>query len=328
MDKSVCILVDWGTTNFRAWLVTADGAVVDHRDAAMGIMQVPDGGFPAALDRQVGAWRSAHPGLPVLMSGMVGSRQGWAEAPYLSCPASAEGLAGALLEVPGEGGVWIVPGVSYRSPDGRHDVMRGEEVQIFGALEHRVRGRQVFCLPGTHSKWASVQDGRIDWFATSMTGEVYSVMAEHSILGRLMDAAGQDGAGQDAAGQDGAGQDDSDLDDGAAFRADSFRRGLELAAAPGGLLNHLFAVRAEGLFGAVPGAGLRSYLSGIAIGHEVRAMSGMARPEGPVTLIGRPDLTRLYTEAIGLSGSLAQVVTSRDATLRGLSILRQAMRID
>ena len=308
MDQSVCILVDWGTSNFRAWLVTADGAVVDQRDAALGIMQVPDGGFPAALDRQVGAWRSAHPGLPVLMSGMVGSRQGWAEAPYLSCPASAEGLAGALLEVPGAAGVWIVPGVSYRAPDGRHDVMRGEEVQIFGALEHRARGRQVFCLPGTHSKWASVQDGRIDWFATSMTGEVYSVMAEHSILGRLMDGAGQDGP---------------DLDDGAWFR-----QGLELAAAPGGLLNHLFAVRAEGLFGAVPEAGLRSYLSGIAIGHEVRAMCAMAKPEGPVTLIGRPDLTRLYGSAIGLSGSSTQVVTSRDATLKGLSILRQAMRID
>ena len=95
-----CILVDWGTTNFRAWLVAADGAVMDQRDAALGIMQVPEGGFPAALDRQLGAWRSTHPGLPVLMSGMVGSRQGWAEAPYLSCPASAEGLAGRSSRCP------------------------------------------------------------------------------------------------------------------------------------------------------------------------------------------------------------------------------------
>ena len=313
-----CILVDWGTTNFRAWLVAADGAVLDRRDAALGIMQVPEGGFPDALDRQVGAWRSTEPGLPVLMSGMVGSRQGWAEAPYLSCPASAEGLAGALLEVPGAAGVWIVPGVSHQTPDGRHDVIRGEEVQIFGALADRARGRQVFCLPGTHSKWAAVQDRRIDWFATSMTGEVYSVLAEHSILGRLMAQAGQDGAGQD-----GAGQDDPGLDDGA-----SFRQGLALAAEPGGLLNHLFAVRAEGLFGAVPDAGLRSYLSGILIGHEIRAMCGMARPEGSVTLIGRPDLTRLYAEAIGLSGPSVVVVTSQDATLKGLSILRKAMQID
>ncbi len=306
MADPASILVDWGTTNFRAWLVAAEGAVMDRRDAALGIMQVPEGGFPAALDRQIGDWRSSHPGLPVLMSGMVGSRQGWAEAPYLSCPASIESLVEGLLEIPGEGGVWIVPGVSYQAPDGRHDVIRGEEVQIFGALADRaagaVRGRQVFCLPGTHSKWATVQDGRIDWFATSMTGEVYSVMAEHSILGRLMD--------------------ESDQDDGV-----SIRKGLALAAEPGGLLNHLFAVRAEGLFGAVSSAGLRSYLSGIVIGHEVRAMCRLARPEGPVTLIGRPDLTRLYAQAIGVSGPSTQVVASQDATLKGLSILRKAISV-
>ena len=312
MAHPVCILVDWGTTNFRAWLVAADGAVVDRRDAALGFMQVPEGGFPAALDQQVGAWRSTHPGLPVLMSGMVGSRQGWAEAPYLSCPASAESLASALLDVPGAAGVRIVPGVCRETPDGRHDVIRGEEVQIFGALEDRARGRQVFCLPGTHSKWATVRDRRIDWFATAMTGELYSVMAEHSILGRLMDRTGRDGAGQDGAGE---------------HDAAAFRKGLALTAEPGGLLHHLFAVRAEGLFGAVPEAGLRSYLSGILIGHEVRAMFGLARPEGPVTLIGRPDLTRLYAEAIGLSGPSTRVVTSQEATLKGLSILRKAMQI-
>lgn len=309
MANPVSILVDWGTTNFRAWLVGADGTVLDRRDAAQGIMQVPAGGFPSALDGQVGDWRSAHSDLPVLMSGMVGSRQGWAEAPYLSCPADAEALAGALFEVPGAAGVWIVPGVSYRAPDGRHDVIRGEEVQIFGALGDRARGRQIFCLPGTHSKWAAVEDGRIEWFATSMTGEVYSVLADHSILGRLMDDVGQGGASQDGASQDGA----------------SFRQGLELAAEPGGLLNHLFAVRAEGLFGAVPETGLRSYLSGILIGHEVRALCDIARPEGPVTLIGRPDVTRLYAEAIGLAGPSTQVVTSQDATLKGLSILREAI---
>ncbi len=195
----------------------------------------------------------------------------------------------------------------YEAPDGRHDVIRGEEAQIFGALEDRARGRQVFCLPGTHSKWASVQDRRIDWFATSMTGEVYSVMAEHSILGRLME--------------------EPDPDTDLFHDTDSFRKGLELAAEAGGLLNHLFAVRAEGLFGAVPTAGLRSYLSGILIGHEVRAMCRLARPEGPVTLVGHPDLTRLYAEAIGKSGASTQIVTSQDATLKGLSILRKAMPI-
>jgi 2-dehydro-3-deoxygalactonokinase len=145
-----------------------------------------------------------------------------------------------------------------------------------------------------------VEDGCIVCFTTAMTGEAYAVMAEHSILGRLMEEPGPD--------------------DYAAFR-----QGLELAAEPGGLLNHLFAVRAEGLFGAVPAAGLRSYLSGILIGHEVRDICGIARPEGPVTLIGQPDITRLYTEAIALSGHSTQVVTSQEATVTGLSILRSAM---
>ncbi len=108
----------------------------------------------------------------------------------------------------------------------------------------------------------------------------------------------------------------------------AFRKGLALAAEPGGLLNHLFAVRAEGLFGAVPEAGLRSYLSGIVIGHEVRAMCRIARPEGPVTLVGHPDLTRLYAQAIGISGVSVQVVTSQDASLKGLSILWKAMAIE
>ena len=100
-----------------------------------------------------------------------------------------------------------------------------------------------------------------------------------------------------------------------------------MAARPGGLLNHLFAVRAEGLFGTVPEAGLRSYLSGILIGHEVRDMCAIARPEAPVTLIGRPDITRLYAEAIGNSGPSTQIVTSQDATLKGLSILRRTIPV-
>ncbi len=304
MADPAAVLVDWGTSNFRAWAIVADGAVIERRTAALGIMQVAQGGFPAALADQVGAWRTADPALPVLMSGMVGSRQGWHEAPYADCPAGIADLAQAVVEVPGATGVRIVPGVAYRAPDGRHDVMRGEEVQIFGALELTVGGasdgRQVFCLPGTHSKWATVADRRIDWFATSMTGEAYAVMAEHSILGRLMAA--------------------ETAHDPAAFSA-----GLALAAEPGGLLNHLFAVRAEGLFETVPAAGLRAYLSGILIGHEVGAMTAMVGSDGPVTLIGRPDVARLYETAIAAAGRPAVTVDSETATLKGLSRLQASL---
>ena len=264
-------------------------------------MQVEPGGFPAALDEQVGDWRMAYPGVPVLMSGMVGSKQGWAESPYAPCPAGIEDLARAVMPVPGADAVSIVPGISYRAADGRHDVMRGEEVQIFGALAADGEGRQVLCQPGTHSKWAVVENGRLTWFATSMTGEVFSVMAGHSILGRLME-----------------GEAPGDIS--------AFDQGLALSGKPGGLLNHLFAVRAEGLFDAIPPKGLRSYLSGILIGHETRAMIGIARPAGPVTLIGQPDMNRLYAGAITNLKQSTVALPAEGATLKGLALIQEAIK--
>ena len=136
-----------------------------------------------------------------------------------------------------------------------------------------------------------------------MTGEIYSVMAKHSILGRLMDQGGS-------------------VDE------HSFRKGVVLSAEPGGLLNHLFAVRAEGLFGAVPETGLRSFLSGILIGHEIRAMYEMAGLDGPITLIGGPDITRLYSDAMSLAGHEVTAIAFEEATLNGLFLLQEAIRND
>lgn len=303
MSQPAAILVDWGTTNFRAWLVDGDGKVTDRCEAPAGIMQVPAGGFPPALEAHVGNWRAANPGIRVLMSGMVGSKQGWAEAPYAPSPAGIDELAKAVMPVPGEDNIFIVPGVCYEAPDGRHDVMRGEEVQIFGSLAEGEAGRQVFCLPGTHSKWAAVEDGRIVWFATAMTGEVWAVMSKHSILGRLMEG-------------------DSLAD------MDAFDRGFQLSGEPGGLLNHLFSVRAEGLFGAVPAEGLRSYLSGILIGHEVRAMLPIAGPAGWVTIIGRPDITDLYSWAICAMELTTVGIPAEDSTRNGLNHIQEAMQHD
>jgi 2-dehydro-3-deoxygalactonokinase len=300
MCEPDAILVDWGTTNFRAWLTCSNSKIMDRCEAPDGIMHVPVGGFAQALEDHVGKWRAAYPGLPVLMSGMVGSKQGWAEAPYAPCPAGIDELARAVMPVPGEDGIYIVPGICYEATDGRHDVMRGEEVQIFGSLSKGEEGRQVFCLPGTHSKWAAVEDGRVVWFATAMTGEVWSVMAEHSILGRLMEGGPQD-----------------DMD--------AFQQGFMLSERPGGLLNHLFAVRAEGLFEAIPAAGLRSYLSGILIGHEVRAMLPIAGPAEWVTLIGRPDITDLYSSAICDLEQRNVRIPAAISTLHGLTHIREAM---
>lgn len=293
-QATAAILVDWGTTNLRAFHLDRDGAVRERRQAPSGILRVPGRDFAGALRDLVGDWRAAAPASPVLMAGMIGSRQGWVEAPYVPCPAGPAELARHIIEVPGAAGVRVAPGVSFAAADGRHDVMRGEETQIFGALADTAPGRRVLCLPGTHSKWAVVEDGRIVWFATSMTGEVYAVLQAHSILGALMAGEAQDSS--------------------------AFRRGLDRSGQDGGLLHHLFGVRAQGLFGAIPATGLRSYLSGILVGHEVAAMIAATRPEA-VVLVGAPALCALYAEALLRHGCAADAIDGEQATVAGLSLL-------
>src|SRR3546814_717416 len=158
MAKDRCIVVDWGTTNVRAYRLAGDGRILERRESRQGIMNVADGGFRAALDALLADWRGGGD-TPVVLSGMIGSRQGWVEAPYAECPVDARRLAQGLVPVPGLASAWIVPGVLHRGPGGTHDVMRGEEVQIFGALPGDARGPRTLCLPGTHSTWAVVEDG-------------------------------------------------------------------------------------------------------------------------------------------------------------------------
>jgi 2-dehydro-3-deoxygalactonokinase len=291
-ENPALIGIDWGTTSLRAWLIAADGGVLDARRRDLGILRVPGGDFPAAFVDSVGDWYRL--GLPVLMSGMIGSRQGWAEAPYAACPADIASLAAHLIQPPGEDRVWIVPGVSF-SDGGRRDVMRGEETQIAGSVGD---GSATVVLPGTHSKWVSVENGRITDFATFMTGELFDVLARHSILGRLFT--------EDAASDDG------------------FQRGV-LAARDGaeGLSGALFSVRTLGLFGDLPANALRDYLSGLLIGHELR--EALARyPAREALAIGSPDLVSRYRAALSLFGVAAQSA-DEGAAVKGLfKIARQA----
>ena len=259
------IAVDWGTTALRAYRLADDGRVLETRSSGDGILAV-EGAFAAALERAVGDW-AADGTAPVLLSGMVGSRQGWHETPYLPCPCALEQLASALaaLRHP-QFDVRLVPGLAYR--DGaRDDVMRGEEVQVFGALGPADAGR--FLLPGTHSKWVSVEARRIVAFRTYMTGELYAACRTHTILGRLM----QDGPWSETA----------------------FRRGVADGAAeggPGALLQRLFGVRTAGLFDRLAATELPDYLSGLLIGAELAdAASGTAEP---VTIVGASALAERY----------------------------------
>jgi 2-dehydro-3-deoxygalactonokinase len=256
------IAIDWGTTSFRAYRLDREGNVVDSRSSGKGIMATPPG--PNVLEEEIGAWLDD---APIVMSGMVGSRQGWVEAPYVPCPAGYREIAAALKPVTwGKRKAWIVPGVSSRDTAGVPDVMRGEETQILGC---GVDG--TICLPGTHSKWVEVRSGRIERFSTAMTGEVYAVLKQHSILGRMMEEGAAD--------------------------AEVFAQGVRRSGDEGGLLHHLFGVRTRGLLGELAPAASASYLSGILIGHELRA-----RATREVLLLGAPALTALYAQAAALLG--------------------------
>jgi 2-dehydro-3-deoxygalactonokinase len=303
---SALIGLDWGTTSFRAYRLDAAGKVLEAKSAPAGILRVPEGGFEAVFEREIGPWLAGGPGLPVIASGMITSRQGWIEVPYRACPAGSAEIAGALLrhETGAGRSVHFVPGLSIVGADGVPDVMRGEETQIIGAVGGAVgedAGRRLLVLPGTHSKWALVEDGRLVWFATFMTGELFAVLKEHSILARLM-------AG--------------DADDEAAFR-----RGLGYAqASGGGLLKRLFSARTLGLFGELPASGVASYLSGLLIGTELReALDCLEQPPGDqqITVVGSSELSGRYLAAIEHAGWRGHRAAEH-AGARGLFLIARA----
>jgi 2-dehydro-3-deoxygalactonokinase len=302
MSGPALIGIDWGTTSFRAYLLDAGGAILDRREAAAGILQIADRDFAGALESQIGAWIGQAPQLPVVASGMITSRQGWVELPYVACPGGAAALAAGLVGHEARPGLTIrfVPGLSTIGSDGVPDVMRGEETQLLGVLDTDPKAR-LLVMPGTHSKWVLVADGRIEHFATFMTGEVFAVLKAHSILGRLM----EDGEPDPAAFERGV------------------RYGLIEPGASGGLLKRLFSARTLGLVGALPGAGVADYLSGLLLGAEIREAVGCLGGAGArqtVRIVGSPGLAARYHAALALAGLEGQEAMP-DAAARGHLVL-------
>jgi len=290
------IALDWGTTNLHSYRIGDGGAVMDHRDWPLGIMQVKDGNFAAILDRVLQEWQPLPPGIPIIASGMIGSRQGWREVPYAPCPAGLEDIAKAMVPIDWNGRrVWLVPGVSCSDRRGIPDVMRGEETQIFGAAGSAASEEGLFVIPGTHSKWVVAGKSRISRFATFMTGEMFAVLREHSILGRTMR--------------------------GAAVDEPAFQRGVaEVQATGGQLLHSLFGVRTLGLFGKLSEAEAAGYLSGLLIGAELLDGPTVLGFEGrppPLVLIGHAGLARHYAAAASSLG-LAVREAAPEAAVLGL----------
>ncbi|HEV2727985.1 MAG TPA: 2-dehydro-3-deoxygalactonokinase, partial [Solirubrobacterales bacterium] len=263
------IAADWGTTNRRAYRIDGQGRCEAEFEDGKGILAVANGGFPAA----VAELRERLGNLPLLLAGMIGSNRGWVEAPYVPCAASIDDLVGGLAW-PAED-VAIVPGVSLLR-DERADVMRGEEVQLLGAVADKlISPDALVCHPGTHNKWAGVESGRIDSFRTVMTGELFNLLKEHSILSELLEQPAEPGE---------------------AFAA-GVRRGLE----NDDLQAELFAVRARVLLGRAPRGQAASYTSGLLIGSDLRIGLNGAR-DRRVVVMGRPELTALYAAALSVAG--------------------------
>jgi len=260
------IAADWGTTNRRAYRIDASGKCVDEFEDDRGVLSITDGDFAAA----VAEIRQRLGDLPLLLAGMIGSNRGWKEAPYVPCPVGIGELAAALVWA-GEREA-VVPGVSYLG-NGRADVMRGEELQLLGAVAAGlVDPMGLVCHPGTHNKWATLRQGKIAEFRTVMTGELFSLLKNHSIL--------------------------SDALQGPVEPNEVFKQAARYAIDNEALPAELFAVRARVLLGQAKKEDAAAYTSGILIGTDVRI--GLSVPTAArITLIGRPELTRLYAAAIG-----------------------------
>ena len=298
------IALDWGTTSLRAYLLNSDGRVLDKKSAPLGILKVPNNDFDAAFEDTCGSWLiNGLQAAPILASGMIGSRQGWIEAPYVPCPAGVDQLANKLAHVvtKKQRRLAIVAGITSEDVNGVPDVIRGEETQVMGALQSGDRARRLFVLPGTHSKWVFVESGNIVHFATFMTGEVFAALCEHTILGRTM-----------------VGKKDN---------VEAFQRGVEFAtkqaAASGGLLQQLFSARTLALFDKMPGEALHAYLSGLLIGAELGGAERLFGSQDDVTIIAENELATLYQRAFRVTQRPVAIAPD-NVTPTGLFRLAQA----
>ena len=288
------LAVDWGSSSLRGALIAADGSIVEERSFARGILTVASGEFPVVFESCFGAWMS--PGTLCLISGMAGSQQGWLEAPYCACPAGFDDIARQLAWLE-PGRIAIVPGLSVEK-DGVPDVMRGEETQVFGALQLLGLDNARLVLPGTHSKWVTVAHRRVTDFSTWMTGEFYALLRQHSMLSRTLPA-------NDAAPD-----------------ATAFEQGVAHALRGKGLLHTAFSTRTLSLFKRMASDALPSYLSGLVIGEELKSQS--LQHGDSVVVMGAQALTARYEQALAQLGVSVQRMGD-NATWRGLRAIADTL---
>jgi 2-dehydro-3-deoxygalactonokinase len=291
------LAADWGTSNLRAWRLKADGTVLDVRKFPWGVATLKPGEAAHKLKDEIRpALKAEH--LPAVLCGMVGSAMGIAAAPYADCPAGEQELARNLFKVDEQ--TWIVPGLRCIRPDSYPDVIRGEETKVLGWLAldaRRRRGDHVLCLPGTHGKWVLVRDGRIHHFMTCMSGELFALLSEHSVLK--------------------PGAPPSDVA--------AFAEGVRFGAADSPLASRLFTVRARMVGQGLEGGKAASFLSGLLIGDEVAHLPPLLGLKAGATigLMGEPALCALYEPALRSQSLDIESADGEAAVIAGLALLRR-----
>ncbi|KNC94483.1 2-dehydro-3-deoxygalactonokinase [Trabulsiella odontotermitis] len=295
--KNNWIAIDWGTTNFRAFLLE-NNQVIDRLSEPCGLLSVKEAQFAATLQRLLSPWLDATPPLPIVMAGMVGSQQGWKNVPYAPLPAGAGNLVdGAYaFRTPWGSPGWIIPGVNGTSRYGQPDVMRGEEIQLLGLAVLHPAEKHLALLPGTHSKQARMVHGEIIDFSTFMTGELFSLLSEQSLLGRDLPLQTPHDA--------------------------SFALGVETALQGAPFSHLIFSARTRRLNGEVATEHVHSYLSGLLIGHELAALEA----ERPAWVVGSPALTARYLQAAEIVGLTLTAVDGDHCFLHGLGLLRSLIQ--
>jgi len=293
------LAVDWGTSKVRAWRIDADGLTSAQRELPLGVSKIEPGQAQSVFAREIAAPLEAA-SLPALMCGMIGSNLGWTSVPYVDCPAGAAEIRDALVTVKHNPTVRIAPGLRCQGVAGTVDVMRGEETQLLGWMQSAPdggTGRHIVCLPGTHAKWALIDNWRITRFVTAMTGELFEVLRTHSVL-RSEDEPRQD---------------------------DAFLEGLTAAGDGGALSTRLFSARARVVAGGADNSTTSSYLSGLLIGAEAAAVPPLlsVTPREPIIVVGAAALAQRYKSALEARGYVASVYGGDEAVLSGLKMLVQ-----
>lgn len=292
MGNAAYGLVDWGTSSFRLWITDAQGHVLGESRSNEGMMHCSSSGFAPVLEKHL---QNVHApsDLPVIICGMAGARQGWVEAPYISLPAAPDGLAEQALKIDGQQrDIRILPGLAQRDPQAAN-VMRGEETQLAGIAASMPDG--LVCMPGTHSKWTRLEKGTVTQFSTFMTGELFAVLSEHSILKHAVDA-------------------DAEFDE----TTPAFQRAADKALSdPARVLDGVFGLRAAQLLGFEEHHDGAAHLSGLLIGAEAGAAKRLYGA-GEIGLVAGGKLGQLYQSVLEKAGFTVRLYHGETAVRQGL----------